>query len=55
MKKRKSELDVDFLGGGRSLTKEEEKIISDYIKATKAKNEKKRVAATKVTSKTPLN
>ena len=35
MKKRKNELDVDFIGDGRSLTKEEEKAISEFIKASK--------------------
>ncbi len=41
MKKRKNELDVDFIGDGRSLTKEEEKAISEFIKASKERNKKK--------------
>lgn len=41
MKKRKNELDVDFIGEGRSLTKEEEKAISEFIKASKERNKKK--------------
>lgn len=32
MKTKKVELDVDFIGGQTSLTKEEEKVISDFIK-----------------------
>ncbi len=38
---RKNELDVDFIGDqNRSLTEEEAKSISDYIKAKKAKESK---------------
>ncbi len=37
MRTRKNELDVDFLGGEGPLTKEQEKIISDFIKKQKAK------------------
>jgi len=33
----KTELNVDFIGGQEPLTKDEEKAISDYIKAKKAK------------------
>lgn len=40
MKKRKNELDVDFIGEGRSLTKEEEKAISEFIEASKGWNKK---------------
>ena len=32
MKTKKIELDVDFIGGQTSMTKEEEKAISDFIK-----------------------
>jgi len=31
------ELEVDFIGGGKPLTIEEEKKISDYLKSRKAK------------------
>lgn len=51
MKKQKNELDVDYIGDGRSLTKEEEKIISDYIKASKSRDEKQKTLKTKTTSK----
>lgn len=37
MKTRKNELDVDFIGGEGPLTKEQEKLISDFIKSRKAK------------------
>lgn len=37
MKRNKKELDVDFIGGEGSLTKDEEKAISDFIKFRKRK------------------
>ena len=37
MKARKNELDVDFIGGEGPLTKEQEKLISDFIKSRKTK------------------
>ena len=47
MKTKKIELDVDFIGGQTSLTKEEEKTISDYIKKNKSKKTKKTSHKTK--------
>jgi hypothetical protein len=41
MKTKKIELDVDFIGGHTSLTKEEEKTISEYIRKNKSKKTKK--------------
>jgi hypothetical protein len=41
MKHRKNELDVDFIGGAGSLTKEEEKAISEFIKASKERLQKR--------------
>ena len=42
MKKQKQiELDVDFIGGQGSLTKEEEKQISEFIKARKQKTRRR--------------
>jgi hypothetical protein len=41
MKAKKIELDVDFIGGQTSLTKDEEKSISEYIKKNKPKKSKK--------------
>jgi hypothetical protein len=40
MKTKNVELDVDFIGGQTSLTKEEEKAISDFIKKDKEKKAK---------------
>jgi hypothetical protein len=40
MKKRRNELDVDFIGDGRALTKDEEKAITEFIKASKERNKK---------------
>lgn len=40
MKKKKNELDVDFIGGQEPLTKDEEKAISNYIRSQKAKRER---------------
>jgi len=41
--KKETELDVDFIGGLRALTKEEERIISEFIKASKEKGQKKNI------------
>lgn len=40
MKTKKVELEVDFIGGQTSLTKEEEKTISEFIKKNKSKKVK---------------
>jgi hypothetical protein len=40
MKTKKIELDVDYIGGQTSLTKEEEKTISDFIKKNKSKKQR---------------
>ena len=37
MKNKNKELDVDFIGGQEPLTKEEELLISEFIKADKEK------------------
>jgi hypothetical protein len=41
MKTKKIELDVDFIGGQTTLTKEEERTISEYFKKSKSKKSKK--------------
>ena len=41
MKHTKNELNVDFIGGLGPLTKEEEKAISKFIKASKARKQKR--------------
>ena len=52
MKTKKKELDVDFIGGSGSMTKEEEKRISDIIKSRKAKQKvTAQKSNTKLTSK----
>ena len=40
MRNNKTELDVDFIGSQTPLTKEEQKAISDFIKADKLKRAK---------------
>jgi hypothetical protein len=47
MKTKKVELDVDFIGGQTSLTKEEEKAISEFIKKNKSKKTKAHSLKTK--------
>ena len=42
MKQNKNELDVDFIGGTAPLTKEEEKAISLFIKASKERRQKQK-------------
>lgn len=49
MKTKNIELDVDFIGGQTSLTKEEEKAISDFIKKNKSKKAKRFSVKTKTT------
>jgi hypothetical protein len=42
---KKKDLEVDFIGGAGPLTKEEEKLISDFINARKKKmHSKERIA-----------
>ena len=43
------ELDVDFIGGQTSLTKEEERTISDFIRKSKSKKAKSLARKTKTT------
>ena len=40
MKSSKKELDVDFIGGVRTLTKEDEQAISDFLKKRKLSSKK---------------
>lgn len=42
-KQNKNELDVDIIGGLEPLTKEEEKAISDFIRADKEKRKLKEI------------
>lgn len=50
--KRKIELDVDFIGGGPTPTKEEFLAISEFIRASKAKQ---KVKGQRKTSRTKRN
>lgn len=43
MRHYKNELDVDFIGSDRPLTKEEEKAVSEYIKAGKLKRARAKI------------
>ena len=43
MKHKLKELDVDFIGGEIPMTKEEEKAISEFIKAQKLLRAKKQI------------
>jgi hypothetical protein len=47
MKRKQLELDVVLIGGGRSLTKEDELAISAFIKADKIKRTKAKTRMTK--------
>lgn len=52
MSKRKStELNVDFIGGQGPMTKEEEKAISEFIKAQKLLSAKKQIRPTPTTQR----
>jgi hypothetical protein len=48
MKTSKKELDVDFIGGGKPLTKDEEQAISEFIKARKTKPDKTKTRKARV-------
>jgi hypothetical protein len=50
MQKGKLELEVDFIGGKRSLTKKEELAITKYLQSKKTKKKGKKIA-TKTISK----
>ena len=47
MKNKSKELDVDFIGGENPMTKEEEKAISEFIKAQKLLRAKKQIRSNK--------
>jgi len=55
MKRNKNELDIDFIGGIRPLTKEEEKAISEFIKSSKQRREKQKAQKAKTSSRSKLN
>ena len=43
MKHKSKELEVDFIGGGKPMTKDEEKAISEFIKEQKLLRDKKQI------------
>ena len=49
MKRKSAELDVDFIGGQNPMTKEEEKAISEFIKAQKLLRTKKLIQSKNAT------
>ena len=51
MKNKSTELDVDFIGGQGSLTKDEEKQISEFIKAQKLLKAKRQSHKPKTTQR----
>ena len=48
MKHKLKELDVDFIGGENPMTKEEEKAISEFIKAQKLLRAQKQIRSNKI-------
>ncbi|MEO5569865.1 MAG: hypothetical protein ABIT08_17475 [Bacteroidia bacterium] len=52
-KHKQVELDVDFIGGGRPLTKEDEIAISNYIRAYKAKHSHRQTPSKRKGLKSP--
>jgi hypothetical protein len=46
MKRDKTELDVDYIGGHSPLTNEEARAISEYLKARKAKKARRKTVTT---------
>jgi len=54
MKRKLTELDVDFIGGQDPMTKDEEKAISEFIKA-KLQNAKKQIRSVKATQQGEIN
>jgi hypothetical protein len=50
-KSKSKELDVDFIGGQGSLTKDEEQKISEYLKNQKLQRTKKEVIATRTSQR----
>ena len=55
MKRKSTELDVDFIGGQDPMTNEEEKAISEFIKTRKVLNIRKQVRSTKAIRQKKVN
>lgn len=54
MKNKTPELDVDFIGGQETLSREEEIQISNYIQSQKILREKKEIRSTSIRRKKTL-
>jgi len=55
MKRKSAELDVDFIGGQDPMTNEEEKAISEFIKARKLLNNRKQIRSAKAVRQRKVN
>jgi hypothetical protein len=55
MKRKSIELDVDFIGGQDPMTNEEEKAISEFIKARKLLTINKQIRSTRVKRQGKVN
>lgn len=55
MKRKSAELDVDFIGEQDPMTKEEEKVISEYIKTQKLSGARKQGRSAKVAQRRKIN
>ena len=55
MKRKSTELDVDYIGGQDPMTNDEEKAISEFIKAHKLLNIKKQIRSTKTVQPKKVN
>jgi hypothetical protein len=55
MKRKSKELDVDFIGGQDHMTNEEEKAISEFLKARKLLTVNKQIRSTRVKRQRRVN
>ena len=55
MKRKSTELDVDYIGGQDPMTKEEENAISKFVKAQKLLRAQKQTRSTKTTPKRKIS
>ena len=55
MKRKLAELDIDIIGGQDPMTKEEEKLISEFIRTQKFLNDKKQIQNAKAVPRRKIN
>jgi len=55
MKRKTTELDVDFIGGEDPMTNAEEKAVSEFIKARKLLNTRKQIRITRAIRQKKVN